>query len=102
MRLNFPSEWFIKTVNGDPSNHSSDQEVINTHVGTHTKIAIISLLKPLYHCIHVAKLANTVSKNYNIDSMSHLGSYFMQSSVIPITIMQSNQQRSEMFTDNQR
>ena len=74
MRLNFPSEWFIKTVNGDPSNHSSDQEVINTHVGTHTKIAIISLLKPLYHCIHVAKLANTVSKNYSIDSISHLGS----------------------------
>ena len=49
MRLNFPSERLIKTVNGDPSNHSSDQEVINAHTGTHKNChnqpaeAIISL-----------------------------------------------------------
>ena len=27
MRLNFPSEWLITTVYGDPSNHTSDQVV---------------------------------------------------------------------------
>ena len=27
MRLKFPSEWLIKTVYGDPSNHTSDQVV---------------------------------------------------------------------------
>ena len=59
MRFNFPLEWLIKTVYGDPSNLTSDQIVINTHIGTHTKIAIISLLKPL--CC-VAKIVNTYTK----------------------------------------
>ena len=35
MRLNFPSEWLITTVYGDPSNHTSDQVVF---VNTFTKI----------------------------------------------------------------
>ena len=63
MRLNFPSEWLIKTVYGDPSYHTSDQIVFNTYIGTHQKTAIISLLKPLCHYKHVAKVVNTFTKN---------------------------------------
>ena len=53
MRLNFPSEWLIKTVYGDPSSHTSDQVVF---------------------------FVNTFTKIKSLDSTSHFGSYFAQSS----------------------